>query len=43
MSQKTHFEEKKALKNTFPQQKNTTMEKKHKKTLLFFKNTCVDH
>ena len=37
---KTHFEEKKALKNTFPQQKNTTMKKKHKKTLLFFKNTC---
>ena len=24
-----HFEEKEALKNTFPQQKNTTMKKKH--------------
>ena len=36
----THFEGKKALKNTFPQEKNTTMEKSKKKTILFFKNTC---
>ena len=40
LRKKTHFEEKKALKNTFPQQKNTMMKKKHNKTLLFFKNTC---
>ena len=34
---KTHFEGKKALKNTFPQQKNTTMKKSTQKTLLFLK------
>ena len=34
---KTHFEEKKALKNTFPQQKNTMMKKKHKKHFCFLK------
>ena len=31
---------KKALKNTFPQQKKHHDEKKAQKTLLFFKNTC---
>ena len=36
---KPHFEEQKALKNTFPQQKNTTMKKSTKKKHLFFKNT----
>ena len=39
--EKKHILRKKALKNTFPQQKTTMDEKKaQKKTLLFFKNTC---
>ena len=37
LRKKTHFEEKKALKNTFPQQKNTMMKKKHKKHFCFLK------
>ena len=40
LRKKNTFWRKKALKNTFPQQKNTMMKKKHKETLLFFKNTC---
>ena len=36
---KTHFDEKKALKNTFPEKKNTTMKKKAQKPLLFFLKT----
>ena len=36
LRKKTHFEGKKALKNTFPQQKNTMMKKKHKKNTFVF-------
>ena len=42
-----HFEEKKALKNTFPQQKKHNEKKKHKKHFYFLKTlagrTAIDH
>ena len=37
IKKKTHFEEKKVLKNTFPQQKNTMMKKNTKKHFCFLK------
>ena len=35
------MKKKTALKNTFPEEK-TPLQKKHKKTLLFFKNTLYE-
>ena len=41
LRKKKHFEEKKALKITFPQQKNTMMKKKHKKNHFCFLKTLA--
>ena len=40
IKKKTHFEKRKALKKHFSTTKKHHDKKKHKGTLLFFKNTC---